>query len=210
MVPGRLPERAASSRFGTVSDWVQFQNQYYWLQYYVDVQVGRVLTALDSSSYAAKTIVIFASDHGEFAGSHGMHDKAGAVYEETLHVPLYVHFPGQMGETNVQQMCSGVDFFGLVCDLATSGSGTWREMYPDLAPRQAIWSFLCQNAAETRLVAIAGQPPAPYVLHTVDETASSEYCPTPAEAPDNRHITWLLQSLGAWRYLLGRIDSTGV
>ena len=111
--PGCRPQYAAS--------WPAFLNQYYWLQYYVDQQVGAVLNALDASPYAANTVVIFVSDHGQYGGAHGLHDKAGAVYEESLRVPLYVRFPGRSGAISMNQMCSSVDFFGLMFDLATSG-----------------------------------------------------------------------------------------
>jgi hypothetical protein len=63
-------------------------------------------------------------------------------------------------------MCSGVDFFGLICDLATGGSGQWRLAYPDLATRQSMWSFLYNNTGESR---IAPAPIGiPYILHTFD------------------------------------------
>ena len=110
--------------------WVTFLNQYYWLQNYVDQQVGRVLTALANSSYAANTVIIFASDHGEYGGSHGLHDKGFAVYDEAIRVPLYVRYPKMTNSITMSQMCSSVDIFGLMCDLATSG---WRPMADGLS-----------------------------------------------------------------------------
>jgi hypothetical protein len=66
----------------------------------------------------------------------------------------------------MNQMCSGVDFFGLMCDLVTGGSGQWRLAYPDLANRQSMWSFLYNNSTETR---IAPAPVGiPYIFHTFD------------------------------------------
>ncbi|MGO4881076.1 MAG: sulfatase-like hydrolase/transferase [Bryobacteraceae bacterium] len=153
--------------FGSVSYWATFLNQYLWLQYLADQQVGLVLNALATSAFANNTIVVFLSDHGEFAGSHGLHTKGFAVYEESIRVPFYVQFPGQIGLIPMNQMCSGVDFFGLICDLATGGSGQWRLAYPDLANRQSMWSFLYNNSSETR---VAPAPVGlPYVLHTFDQ-----------------------------------------
>lgn len=188
-----------NQQFGAVKNWTQFLNWYYWLENFVDQQVGAVLNALTNSPYAGNTIVVFASDHGEYAGSHGEHGKGGAVYDESLHVPLYVQFPGQVGSINMSQMCSSVDFFGLMCDLATSGSGAWRTTYPDLANRQSIWNFLYANSSETRTVTVGpGNAAIPYVLHTVDETNSNEYCPLPgAPPPDNRHIVCLRTKFNA-------------
>lgn len=195
-------QQTLNTELNPVSNWTTFLNEYYWLQNYVDQQVGRVLTALKNSPYAGNTIVIFTSDHGEYGGSHGLHDKGGAVYDESLHVPLYVQFPGQAGCTQMNQMCSSVDFFGLVCDLATSGgavhtnsgSGNWQYQYPNLANRESIWNYLFTNSAEAhRLVNVApGNVAIPYILHTVDETNPNEYCPAPgAPATDNRHMVCL-------------------
>ena len=66
----------------------------------------------------------------------------------------------------MNQMFSGVDLFGFLCDLATAGSGRWRLAYPDLANRQSIWSFLYENSAETRVApSLQGIP---YIFHTSD------------------------------------------
>ena len=149
-----------------VTDWVLYLNQYFWLQNFVDQQVGLVLDAVARSPFASNTVVMFLSDHGEYCGSHGIRGKGYAVYDESIRVPFYVQFPGQRGSISMNQMCSGVDFFGFMCDLVTGGSGQWRLLYPDLANRQSIWSFLFNNSAETRLApAPIGIP---YIFHTFD------------------------------------------
>jgi arylsulfatase A-like enzyme len=155
---------------GTVTNWAHFLNNYFWLQQLVDLQVGLILDALASSPFASNTVVVFLADHGEYAGSHGLHDKGSAVYDESLHVPLCVQFPGQTGSTSMNQMCSGVDFFGLICDLAAKTKGQWPQAYPDLANRQSLWHFLRSNGSETR---VAPAPVGlPYILHTFDESSS--------------------------------------
>ena len=71
----------------------------------------------------------------------------------------------------MDQMCSGVDLFGLICDLGTGGSGQWRLAYPDLSNRQSMWSFLYSNSKETR---VAPDPIGlPYILHTFDNAPSN-------------------------------------
>ena len=53
---------------GAVTNWALFLNQYFWLQNFVDQQVGLVLNALASSPFANNTIILFMSDHGEYGG----------------------------------------------------------------------------------------------------------------------------------------------
>lgn len=167
---------------GPVTDWVLFLNQYFWLQNFVDQQVGLVLDALYNSPSANNTIIIFMSDHGEYAGSHGLHGKGWTAYDESIRVPFCVQFPGQAGSIFMNQMCASVDFFGLICDLATAGSGQWRMAYPDLANRQSIWSFLYNSASETRVM--PGPLGLPYIFHTFDESI-------PRQHPGKYHITCL-------------------
>jgi arylsulfatase A-like enzyme len=156
---------------GAVSNWTLYLNQYFWLQNFVDQQVGLVLNALASSAFASNTIIVFLSDHGEYAGSHGLRLKGYAAYEESIRVPFYVQFPGQSGSISMNQMCSAVDFFGFLCDLVTGGSGQWLLAYPDLSNRQSIWSFLYNNSPETR---VAPSPIGiPYIFHTFDAQASN-------------------------------------
>jgi arylsulfatase A-like enzyme len=155
----------STRRNGKVTNWPLLLNQYYWEQSFVDRQVGAVLAALDASGQSGNTIVIFTSDHGDYAGSHGLHGKGYSAYEEAIRVPFYVRFPGQSDSIPMNQMCSSVDVFGLVCDLATNGGDLWRQSYPDLGPRQSMWSFLYRNAPETRIAPSLGIP---YILHTCD------------------------------------------
>jgi arylsulfatase A-like enzyme len=73
-----------------------FLQLYAWLHSVVDAHVDAVLTALEESGQADNTIVIFLADHGEYGGAHGMMlEKWYTAYEEALHVPVIVLFPGE-------------------------------------------------------------------------------------------------------------------
>ena len=71
-------------------------------------------------------------------------------------------------------MVSSVDLFGLICDLGTQGSGTWRTQYPDLATRESMYNFIFNPSAREalRLITVAGVRQ-PYILHTVDEVENT-------------------------------------
>ncbi len=56
----------------------------------MDAQLGRVLARVD----LARTVVVFAGDHGEAFGEHGHRHHLSSVYDEQIHVPLVVHVPG--------------------------------------------------------------------------------------------------------------------
>jgi arylsulfatase A-like enzyme len=59
----------------------------------VDDSVGRVLDYLKAESLEKNTVVIYSSDQGFYMGEHGWFDKRW-IYEESLHMPLIVRWPG--------------------------------------------------------------------------------------------------------------------
>lgn len=58
----------------------------------IDGEVGELLTTLEEIGQLENTIIIFASDHGDYLGDHDLIGK-GSFYEASIHVPLMVRFP---------------------------------------------------------------------------------------------------------------------
>jgi arylsulfatase A-like enzyme len=61
----------------------------------LDDNVGRVLSWLDETGLAERTLVCFFSDHGEMGGSHGAFQK-GNPYDESIRVPWIARLPGRL------------------------------------------------------------------------------------------------------------------
>ena len=66
---------------------------YYASVAYMDVQVGKVLDALEKAGLEEKTIVIFTSDHGYHLGEHDFWAKV-SLRDESAGVPLIISVPG--------------------------------------------------------------------------------------------------------------------
>jgi arylsulfatase len=75
----------------------------------VDRSIELVLDALAASGQQDRTVVIFTSDHGEMAGSHGLRQKGNLVYDENFHVPLIVCHPDVDGGATTDALASAVD-----------------------------------------------------------------------------------------------------
>jgi arylsulfatase A-like enzyme len=85
---------ATEEQGGADANCVQFLQFYAWLHSVVDQHIDAVLDALDQSGQAENTIVVFLTDHGEYAAAHGMMiEKWYTAYQEALHVPVVVQFP---------------------------------------------------------------------------------------------------------------------
>jgi uncharacterized sulfatase len=97
--PKLYPEPAlASTRpwpyFGITSEQaLNCKLAYYAAISFVDIQIGRLLDALESLGLAENTIVVFWSDHGYHLGEHGLWFKQ-SCFEESAKCPLIVYLPG--------------------------------------------------------------------------------------------------------------------
>ncbi|MEX2501351.1 MAG: sulfatase-like hydrolase/transferase, partial [Trueperaceae bacterium] len=71
---------------------------YHAMVRFVDDGVCRILDALERTGLREDTIVAFCSDHGDYAGEHGMTRKGGAFHDALVRVPLIVSWPGRVPE----------------------------------------------------------------------------------------------------------------
>ena len=84
----------------------------------VDESVGEVLDYLKKADLEENTIVVYSSDQGFYLGEHGWFDKRW-MYEESLHTPLVVRWPGVVkpGAQN-RDMVLNLDFGETLLDAA--------------------------------------------------------------------------------------------
>lgn len=76
----------------------------------IDHQVGRMIALLKERGQYENTLIVFASDHGEYLGFHHMLLKNGYPYDPLLRVPLLIKFPGERaGGTVRETMASLID-----------------------------------------------------------------------------------------------------
>ena len=183
-------------RFGTMntqSAWAQFLNYYMWMQANLDYQIGRILFNDDNSlknfnggAFYNNTVIIFTSDHGDLAGSHGLHGKGGPLYDEIINVPLYISFPNatltgrQTSSVPRSFVCASVDLLPFLYTLAL-GNDSWRCNSLDpiyyLRHREAITDAIFKGPTTQRRVSSIrcanpnpnNQAYQPYILHTCDE-----------------------------------------
>jgi arylsulfatase A-like enzyme len=118
-LPGNVPAQMTDFARREIAD-------YYGCCTGLDAEMGRLLTALDRLGIADDTIVVYTSDHGDHLSSHGygkpfdswMHHSMRASkstpYEESIHVPFVIRWPG-----NVPAGYRNAGFFGAI-DLVPS------------------------------------------------------------------------------------------
>jgi len=119
--------------------------EYYRYISFLDVQVGRILDAVDASPFAANTIIVYAADSGVARGSHGLIGKQN-LYEHSMRVPLIVAGPGIAADKRSDAMCYLFDVMptlGKLCGVAVSKDSQGQEFTAVLKdPSQPARPFL--------------------------------------------------------------------
>ncbi|WP_252700242.1 sulfatase-like hydrolase/transferase [Natronosalvus vescus] len=74
--------------------WAEAVAKYFGFVSLIDDQFGRILETLERLGLAESTVVVHASDHGDFTGAHRQFNKGPLMYDDTYHIPLQVRWPG--------------------------------------------------------------------------------------------------------------------
>lgn len=94
---------------------------YYALVTEIDSWIGKIVNCLKEQGLYDNTIIIYTSDHGDFVGRHGMVEKCAPghnIFEETLRVPLIIHYPEALNQGEVNEaLVELTDIYPTLIDL---------------------------------------------------------------------------------------------
>jgi arylsulfatase A-like enzyme len=161
------------------SYWKRSLESYTQILSIVDQRIGDVVNSMPQD-VARNTIIVLTSDHGEYAGAHGMvSGKTSSVYEEAYNVPLIVVDPTgrYAGDTEKirEGLTSSVDLLPMFVTIGNGGNRNWitgdyAQLY---GGRHDLLAMLKSDAAAGR----------PYVTFTTDETLPDSYIPNASTTP---------------------------
>lgn len=157
MVAGRMAR-------WSMADLQRILTSHFALVTVIDMEIGRVLDELSTVGDLDHTIVVYAADHGDFAGDHGICDKNIGIYESIHRIPFIVSYPGCRRGAWCDGIIESVDLLPTLCELAEVPAPAGldgRSIVPELAGQgegkaQAIceWDFPAPqrrvNAIRTR------------------------------------------------------------
>jgi arylsulfatase A-like enzyme len=90
---------------------------YYAVVTHLDLQVGRIMAALEESGQLENTLLICSSDHGLAIGSHGLRGKQN-MYEHTINVPLLIAGPGVPQNRRCTAQVYLRELYPTICEMA--------------------------------------------------------------------------------------------
>jgi arylsulfatase A-like enzyme len=105
--------RRTRDRFDQLSAEEQRECLLHYLAYcsYEDDLFGQVLAALEETGQYDSTMIVYLSDHGDYAGDHGLWAKGLPCFRGAYHVPAVVRWPqGTAAGQVVDEFVSLADF----------------------------------------------------------------------------------------------------
>ena len=152
----------------------------------VDDSVGAIVNALQTTGRLSNTMVVFASDNGQFFGEHRRDGKI-APYEEAIRIPIVVRYDPLTGlhPATSDRMMVNIDYAPTWAALAgvsapgaegmsflpllTNPEGTWRTSFlqeywgksaipPYCGARTADWKYIKYATGEEELYDLTADP----------------------------------------------------
>jgi len=84
---------------------------------YLDDMLRSLIESLEAQGKLERTLIVVLSDHGEEFSEHGYYQHGGAVFEETLRVPLIFVGPGVAPDRRIATQVSLIDVLPTLLDL---------------------------------------------------------------------------------------------
>lgn len=106
----------------TIEEYRELKRKYFGLITLVDQSIGAILATLEKAELRDNTIIAHTSDHGDLLGAHQLFGK-GVMFEQAVHVPLFVRVPGQQSRM-IEQAISHIDFVPTLLELMGAPSSS--------------------------------------------------------------------------------------
>lgn len=100
---------------------------------HLDDQLGKVLDALAEADRLDSTFIIFAADHGEMLGDHGLRGKEEHHYDACIRIPLMIAGPGLQGGLVRDELIQLED----ICPTVLDATGQRLPLMPTMGPEFA-------------------------------------------------------------------------
>ena len=96
----------------------RMRSNYHGMLRLLDDQLKRLINGLDERSLTENTVIVFISDHGDFAGEYGLMRKGPELPQVLTHIPMIWRGPGIKAQGSLDGFFVNiVDIFPTVCDI---------------------------------------------------------------------------------------------
>ena len=135
----------------TEDEMLDVRAHYAGLVKQIDHEVGEIVDALRRNGLLDSTVIVFATDHGDHLGDHGIEGKA-TFYESAAHIPLMVRAPGSTEGAACADLVELRDVTATMLALAGCALPDYMDAQPlpalgldGPAPRDHLFGYLTQS-----------------------------------------------------------------
>jgi arylsulfatase A-like enzyme len=95
-------------------------SKYFGLVSQTDWGIGQILDELEARDELENTLVVFTTDHGDYAGEFGLWSKIGGIRSRAItRIPIFISYPRHVNAGTVcSEMAESIDVFPTLCELA--------------------------------------------------------------------------------------------
>lgn len=104
-------------RPGYQEQWRRYRANYCGMIRLIDDQIRRFVAYLETAGLRGNTLLVFASDHGDYVGDYGLQRKGVGLPECLIRVPLLFAGPGIAPGPARDELVSLVDVFPTLCEI---------------------------------------------------------------------------------------------
>lgn len=112
-IGGEYPVYAAGERETVGESREAYEGAVHW----VDEQIGRLLTALESMNRLEETLFVVTADHGHNFGEHDIFSDNCALFDTSIHVPLLIRHPDHEPD-RISGLVQHTDLFPTILEFA--------------------------------------------------------------------------------------------
>ena len=142
--------------------------QYYAMVSLIDQQIGALLELLEQREQLDNTLIVYAADHGEMLGDHGLMAKMN-FYRSSVTIPLIVRPPGGAPPVVHDGPVQAIDIAATLLDTAGASTfGAGRPLTPLLSGADAGGDSRGRTHRDTALSMIRMRPGQPTWVGVTD------------------------------------------
>lgn len=127
--------------------WRRYRANYCGMLRLIDDQLRRFAGFLEDAGVLDDTLIVFVSDHGDYAGDYGLQRKGAGLPECLVHVPMVFSGPGVATGRDSVDFVSLVDLMPTLCEAVgaevpygVQGRSLWPIVTGDTYPREEFRS----------------------------------------------------------------------
>ncbi len=169
-------------RPGYDDGWRRYRATYLGMLRLIDDQLTRFLDHLDRTGMRDDTLIVFVSDHGDYAGDYGLQRKGAGLPECLVRVPMLFAGPGIVAAPEMRdEFVSLVDVYPTLCEMlgipipdGVQGRSFWPVLSGQPFPESEFRSVYSELGVGGLGYGVSERPPLhfPYEGPTFDELNS--------------------------------------